>query len=115
MQQRIKSDGTAISDTCGNTDLANKVEPAGIPSPGRPTTASEAELRRPVVETTSRRIRGGQFSHAQRDDDHEDRDERPTNRSGRITSIDLGYVKECYTSAQYRDNRKGNSKVGEAT
>ena len=115
MQQRIKGDGCAIGDTTSNTDLADQVEPAGIPSPGRPTTSTKTKLGRPVIETTGGRKCGGQFSHTQCDDYHEDRDNWPTKRSGRITSIDLGYVEEGYTSTQDRDDRKGNSKVGEAT
>src|SRR5439155_13980809 len=115
MQQRIKGDGCAISDTCGNTDLADQVKPASIPAPGRPTTPSKTKLGGPVIEATGGRVRRGQFGHAQRDDDHEDRYERPTNGGGRIPSIDRGQVKEGDTSTQDRDNSKRNGEVGESS
>src|ERR1700758_2949810 len=98
MQQQVNGDGSAISDTCGYTDLANQVKPAGVPSPGRPTTSPKTKLGRPVVETTGGRIRGGKFGHAQRDNDHEDGDERPANRGGRKAYSRRNQVKERNTS-----------------
>src|SRR5260221_11837685 len=76
MQQHVKGNGSAISDTCGNTDLTDQVKPAGIPAPGRPTTATEAELGRPEIEAAAGRERGGQFGHAPRAAYHKDGGER---------------------------------------
>ena len=82
MQQHVKGNGSAISDTCGDRDLADQVKPASIPTPGRPSTPSKTKLGRPVIETTGSGECRSQFSHAQRDDDHKDGDERPANRGG---------------------------------
>src|SRR5258706_16243777 len=103
MQQQVKGDGCAISDTCGDTDLADQVKPAGIPAPGRPTTLAEAELGRPVIEAAGRRERRGQFAHAQGDNAHEDGDERPPNRGSRKANRGGYEVKEGYTPTQDRE------------
>src|SRR5258708_20502246 len=115
MQQLVKGNGSAISDTCGDRDLADQVKPAGIPAPGRSTTPSKAELGRPVIETAGRRVRGGQFSHAQRDDNHEDSDERPANRVGSKAHRGGDKGKECYAPTQDPEHAKVNRKVGETT
>src|SRR2546422_8474019 len=107
MQQRVKGDGCAIVDTRGDTELANHVKPASIPSPDRPTTPTKTKLGRPVIEATGCWISRSQFGHTQGNDDHEDSDERPTNRGGGITHCRRNQVKEGNSSTKDRDDGKG--------
>ena len=82
MQQHVNRDGSAIVDAGGDPELADQVEPAGEPAP-----AGAAKLGSPVVQAAGCRIGRGQFGHAQRDDDHEDGDERPADGGGCKTAM----------------------------
>src|SRR6266567_7714731 len=114
MQQQVNGDGSAISDTCGDRDLADQIKPAGIPSPGRPTTPPKTKLGGPVIEASGGRECRGQFSHAQSNNDHEDSDERPANRGGRIADCRRNQVKEGDTPTKDRDDGERDREVGEA-
>src|ERR1019366_7108779 len=79
---------------------------------GRPVLA--AELRRPVVETTGRRVARADFRHREADDDDHDSDERPADVHVDRAAVEHGDAVRGQAPRQDRDDRERDSEVGEA-
>ncbi len=109
VQQCVGEDRGAVVDAGGDRDLADQVEPASEPAPGRPS-----HLRSPVVQTARGRILRRDLGHPEPDDDHEDRDDRPAPRLlDRSPVVDARRV-ERERPRQDRDDRERDREVREA-
>ena len=72
VEERCSEDREPVTDSRGDRDLPDEVEPAREPAP-----AGASELRGPVVEAARGRIGGGDLGHRQRDEGAHEPDEEP--------------------------------------
>ena len=95
-----------VADRGRDRDLADQVEPAGEPAPGR-----AAELRRPVVEAAGGRVGRGDLGHRERDDRAHEADEQPAPRDGDRAALLEGDVVRGQAAREDRDDREADREV----
>ena len=98
-----------VVDRREDRDEAEQVEPARDPAP-----PGAAELRRPPVDATRRRVGGRQLGHAEGDDEDEGRDDRPAPRDGDRAAVVPRLVVGREAAREDRDDREADREVLEA-
>src|SRR5665213_3092344 len=102
MEQGGREEGQSEIDAGGHGNLAQEVEPAGEPAPGRRVVT--AELGGPVVETACSRVARANLGHGEADDRDEDAYQGPTDcHDDRAAGIHAVLV-EGQTARQDRDD-----------
>ena len=106
VDQRRREDRQAVADRGGDGDLADEVEPAREPAPGR-----AAELRRPVVEAAGRRERGGDLGHRERDERRHETDQEPAPGDRDRAAVVERDVVRGQAAGEDRDDREADGEV----
>ena len=95
-----------VADRRRDGDLADQVEPAREPTPGR-----AAELRGPVVEAAGGRVGGCDLGHRERDDRAHEPDEQPAPRHRDRAALVEGDVVRRQAAREDRDDREADREV----
>ena len=111
VQERVDEERAAEVDARGDRDLAEEVEPAGEPGPGRAVRAGQ--LGRPVVQAARRREAGADLGHGQPDRQREQADDGPApDDDGGAAGVHAVPV-QGQAAGQDRDDRERHGEVRE--
>ncbi len=112
VQERVDEERGAEVDPGGHRDLADEVEPAGEPGPGR--AVLRRELGRPVVQAARGRVAGANLGHGQADQQRHHADAEPAPDDDRRAAEIHAEVEQGQAAGQDRDDGERDGEVREA-